>query len=41
MKDNIVDIRDRVARHDLPCPALPCTYFEGFILGNGDLPRRD
>ena len=37
MKDNIVDIRDRVARHDLRYDAVPFTYFEGFILGNGDL----
>ena len=37
MKDDIADIRDRVARHDLRYDALPCTYFEGFILGNGDL----
>ena len=37
MKDNIADIRDRVARHDLRYDAVPFTYFEGFILGNGDL----
>ena len=37
VKDDIADIRDRVARHDLRYDALPCTYFEGFILGNGDL----
>ena len=37
MTDNRVDIRDRVARHDLRYDAVPCTYFEGFILGNGDL----
>ena len=37
MKDDIVDIRDRVARHDLRYDAVPFTYFEGFILGNGDL----
>ena len=37
VKDNIVDIRDRVARHDLRYDAVPFTYFEGFILGNGEL----
>ena len=37
MKDNIADIHDRVARHDLRYDAVPCTYFEGFILGNGEL----
>ena len=37
VKDDIVDIRDRVARHDLRYDAVPFTYFEGFILGNGDL----
>ncbi len=37
MKDNIADIRDRVARHDLRYDAVPFTYFEGFILGNGEL----
>ena len=37
MKDNIVDIRDRVARHDLRYDVVPFTYFEGFIFGNGDL----
>ena len=37
MKDNTVDIRARVARHDLRYDAASFTYFEGFILGNGDL----
>ncbi len=37
MKDNIADIRSRVTRHDLCYDAVPFTYFEGFILGNGDL----
>ena len=37
MNGNSVRLRDRVARHDLRYETVPGTYFEGFILGNGDL----
>ena len=37
MNDDVATTRQRVARHDLQYDFIPGTYFEGFILGNGDL----